>query len=298
VVNDLYPFTSHFATIRGLSYHYLDEGQGHPVVMVHGNPTWSFYYRNVVKNLRRNYRCLVPDHIGCGLSSKPNLSVYDFQLRSRIEDLGAWLDSLQLQEPVTLICHDWGGMIGSSWAVKNPAKVARLVFLNTGAFTLPKSKSFPWRIWLGRNTRLGAWLILKKNLFCKHALNAAMNRKKLSPEVQEMYLQPYDTPEHRLAVLKFVQTIPLTDRDRGMEIVKATERGLSQFQNCPTLLVWGLKDFVFDHHFLDRFRELLPNAEVTEYPQAGHYLLEDQEEEVIPRIRTFLEQTDHVLVRS
>ncbi len=118
----------------GLRYHYIDEGQGPPVVMVHGNPSWSIYYRNLVEALRSTHRCIVPDHIGCGFSDKPDDSNYAYTLSQRIEDLESLLESLNLTEPITLVVHDWGGAIGMGYATRHPEKIARLVILNTAAF--------------------------------------------------------------------------------------------------------------------------------------------------------------------
>jgi len=176
-----YPFSSHFHERDGLRLHYLDEGSGPPVVMVHGNPTWSYYYRHLVLGLRDTHRCLVPDHIGCGLSDKPDLSKYDYSLSRRIDDFSAWMESLKLSEKVSLVVHDWGGMIGTAWAVRNPDRVAKMVILNTAAFGLPKTKMFPWALWLCRNTRLGAYLVLRWNAFAKIATWVA-STKRLSRE--------------------------------------------------------------------------------------------------------------------
>ena len=130
-----YPFTGNLLDIQGLNYHYLDEGNGPPVVMVHGNPSWSFYYRNLVLALRDRYRCIVPDHIGCGLSDKPGDNRYDYTLSRRVDDLEALLEHLGIRENITLVVHDWGGMIGMAYAVRHPERIKRLVILNTGAFT-------------------------------------------------------------------------------------------------------------------------------------------------------------------
>ncbi len=101
--------------------HYLDEGprDAPPVLMLHGNPTWSFYYRNLVQALSPNFRCIVPDHIGCGLSDKPGDQKYDYRLASRIEDIDTLVNHLDLSGPLSLVVHDWGGMIGFGWAVQN-----------------------------------------------------------------------------------------------------------------------------------------------------------------------------------
>jgi haloalkane dehalogenase len=234
VVAAPYPFASHFLNRDGLKLHYLDEGTGDPVVMLHGNPTWSYYYRNLVAALRDHYRCIVPDHIGCGLSDKPQPPRYDYSLKSRVDDLTALLDLLNVHERVTLVVHDWGGMIGLAWAARNVNAIKRLVILNTAGFHLPKTKRFPFRLWLGRDTKLGAWLIRSRNAFCRHAANVGAKRKPLPPEVREWYLKPYDSWENRVAILKFVQTIPLKAGDPGYDIVNEVEAALRRFANTPT----------------------------------------------------------------
>lgn len=283
-----YPFTPRTFRRNGLDQSYLDEGTGDPVVMLHGNPTWSYYFRNVVLSLRGGYRCIVPDHIGCGLSDKPPLSRYDYSLKSRIDDVEALLDHLGVRERITLVLHDWGGMIGMGYAARHPGRIGRIIATNTGCTRLPAGKRFPWLLRLGRNTRLGAWLILKKNAFCRAAARWCVTRKPLPDEVRAMYLKPYDTPEHRIAVLKFVQTIPLSETDPGMDIVRGVEDSLPKFGDVPTLLLWGMRDFVFDRHFLAEWQKHFPHAETHTWPDGGHYLLEDAGEDAIPKIGPFL----------
>jgi len=286
-MNDLYPFTPQ--RLGRMSY--LDEGVGEPVLMLHGNPTWSFYFRNLVLALRGTHRCIVPDHIGCGLSDKPTAAEYDFSLKSRIDDVEALIDSLDLKSKITLVVQDWGGMIGMGYAARHPERIARIVATNTGCTRLPASKGFPWSLWLGRNTLLGAWLILNRNTFCKAAASWCVKRKPLSPEVRAMYLMPYDTPAHRLAVLKFVQTIPLKPTDAGYDILVKVEESVPKFAGVPTLLLWGMKDFVFDKHFLAEWQRHFPHAETKTWPDCGHYLLEDAGEEAVPEIVAFLKRT-------
>jgi cis-3-alkyl-4-acyloxetan-2-one decarboxylase len=189
---------------------------------------------------------------------------------------------------LTLAVQDWGGMIGMAFAARHPERIKRIIATNTGAFHLPKTKKLPPSLWLGRNTRLGAWMILKRNAFCKFAAKRCVTRTKLPADVKAMYLAPYDTPEHRVAVLKFVQTIPLKPSDPGYDIVSDTESSLSKFAGVPTLLLWGLKDFVFDKHFLAEWKKHFPHAEAHEFPDCGHYLLEDARDEVIALVKGFL----------
>jgi pimeloyl-ACP methyl ester carboxylesterase len=287
-MNDLYPFQSHYQCIAGHRLHYLDEGSGEPVVMVHGNPSWSFYYRNLVRGLRGSQRCIVPDHIGCGLSDKPGDDRYSYMLRQRVADLEALLDRLSVKDNITLVVHDWGGMIGMAYAVRHPERIARLVILNTGAFHLPESKGFPWQLRLVRNTPLGAVLVRGLNLFCRGAVRSCVTRKPMSAEVRAGFLQPYDSWANRIAVLRFVQDIPLKPGDPGYALVTEVQDNLRQLAQVPMLICWGLRDFVFDRHFLAEWERRFPLAEVHRFADAGHYVLEDAGEEILSLVRKFL----------
>jgi len=286
---DLYPFNTDRLPRGRYSLHYIDEGAGEPIVMLHGNPTWSFYYRNLVLALRGKFRCIVPDHLGCGLSDIPPANQYDYSLKSRIDDLEALLDNLEVKENITLVLHDWGGMIGMGYAARHPERIKRIIASNTAAFHLPKAKRFPRSLWLGRNTRLGAWLILKKNAFCRLAARWCVARHPLPDDVKQMYLMPYDSPEHRVAVLKFVQTIPLSPREPGYDIVTDIELSLEKFRDLPVLLLWGLKDYVFDAQFLKQWQWHFPDAEIHTWPDCSHYLLEDAGNEAIVKVTEFLD---------
>jgi haloalkane dehalogenase len=283
----LYPFASHFHDVPGARLHYLDEGQGEPVVMLHGNPTWSFYYRELVRGLRDAYRCVVPDHVGCGLSDKPDDAAYDYTLRRRVEDLASLLDGLGLRERLTLVLHDWGGLIGMAWAQRFPERVGRLVILNTAAF-LPAGKRLPWQLRLARSW-LGPLLVRGLNLFVRGAVRSCVVRP-LPPEVRAAYLAPYDSWQHRIAVLRFVQDIPLRPGDRGYDVLAAVEAGLTRFRDVPTLICWGERDFVFGGDFLRGWTERLPRAEVHAFPDAGHWVLEDAGERIVPLVRDFLQR--------
>jgi haloalkane dehalogenase len=285
----LYPFSSHFLETRGLRLHYLDEGprDGPPVLMLHGNPTWSFYYRNLVLALRGQYRCIVPDHIGCGLSDKPGDESYDYRLRSRIEDLDTLLGTLDLRQPLTLVGHDWGGMIGFAWAVRNPDRIARCVVLNTAAFPMPKSKKMPPALSLVRDTALGALLVQRFNAFAGIASRVAF-RKPVSREVRKAYTMPYDTPANRIATLRFVQDIPLRAGDPGFDILLDTAEHLHLLADKPCLIAWGEKDFVFDAPFLEKWLDYFPQAVVHRLPDCGHYVLEDGGPVLIETIANFI----------
>ncbi|HKQ48326.1 MAG TPA: fatty acid CoA ligase family protein [Phycisphaerae bacterium] len=284
----LYPFASHYLQLGALRYHYLDEGTGEPVVMVHGNPTWSFYFRRLVLALRGEYRCIVPDHIGCGLSDKPGDDAYDYRLARRVDDLERLLDHLGLDRGVTLVLHDWGGMIGMACALRKPKRIARLVILNTAAFLLPSSKRFPLRLRLIRSGGPLAVLAVRGlNLFARSATTMATARG-LSQDIRDGLIAPYDSWQNRIATLRFVQDIPLRPGDPSYNTVRHVDENLHRFARVPTQICWGMKDFVFDAHFLTEWRRRFPHAEVHEFPDTGHYVLEDAGDRIVPLVKKFL----------
>jgi cis-3-alkyl-4-acyloxetan-2-one decarboxylase len=288
VVNNLYPFKSTFMDLEGLKYHYLDEGSGAPVVMLHGNPTWSFYYRNLVLALRDSYRVIVPDHIGCGLSDKPGDDRYSYTLKRRVEDLERLLSHCGVTEKITLIVHDWGGMIGMLYAARNTGAVERFVIMNTAAFRLPEGKPFPLPLWLIRNTPLGAFLVRGLNAFCLGAAAFCCTRKELRGEVRRGFLSPYDSWENRIAILRFVQDIPLKPGDASYSLVCDVEKKFPELAERPFLIFWGERDFIFNGRFLEEWIQRVPKATVHRFADAGHYVLEDAGDEIIPLIRDFL----------
>ncbi len=287
VPRSLYPFDGKTFQLDGLRYAYLDEGSGDPVLMLHGNPTWSFYYRHLVEALRTDHRVLVPDHIGCGLSDKPDDSRYRYTLSRRVEDLDRFLDHLGLAAPLTIVGHDWGGMIGMAWAVRNPTRIGRIVLMNTAAFHLPDSMKMPASLAFVRDTRIAAFLVRRFNLFSRGASWLAP-AKRMPKEIRDAYCAPYDSHESRIATLRFVQDIPLEAGDPAYATVSEVAAGLGRFAETPILLLWGEKDFVFKPEVLTIFEKIWPHAEVRRFPHAGHYVLEDASAEIPPLVRDFL----------
>jgi len=286
----LYPFTSHYQNLNGLQYHYIDEGQGDPVVMVHGNPTWSFYFRELIKGLRDGYRCIVPDHIGCGLSDKPGSARYAYRLRDRVDDLENLLDNLKIEKGITLILHDWGGMIGMAYAVRHPERISRLIVMNTAAFLPPPAKRIPWRLSLIRSSGpLATLAVLGFNLFAVGALYMASD-KGLSAEVKKGLTAPYNCWKHRIATLKFVKDIPLAETDPSYRLVRQIDEQLQSLSKLPMLICWGKHDFVFDNDYLSEWQRRFPDAEVHRFPDAGHYVFEDAPEKITSLAQTFLKQ--------
>jgi len=286
-----FDFEPHYHDVSGLRMHYVDQGpQDAPVVvMVHGNPSWSFYYRRLVHTLQDRYRCIVPDHIGMGRSDKPGSAKYPHTLERRIGDLTHLLEEVVPGQPITLVMHDWGGMIGMGYAVSHVEQIRQLVVLNTAAFHLPTGKGIPLSLRLARTPGVGELLVQGMNMFCTGAAKHGMTRRRMAADVREAMLRPYDSWANRRAVLRFVQDIPLRPEDRGYELVSRIEAGLAEFASTPSFIGWGMRDFVFDEDFLDVWRAKLPHAELHLYEDAGHYILEDAWEDVNPLIAAFID---------
>ncbi|MDZ7620009.1 MAG: alpha/beta fold hydrolase [Patescibacteria group bacterium] len=283
----LYPFRSHEMDVGGFRYHYVDEGQGSPLLLVHGNPTWSFYWRELIRQLRDEYRLVAPDHLGCGLSQKPTTAEYPFTLARRVSDLCALIEGLDLRG-ITLVAHDWGGAIGLGAAVAMPERFARLVLLNTAAFP---SNRCPWRIRVCRTPVLGRLAVQGLNLFARSATIMALHRRsRLSRAARAGLLAPYDSWRNRTAVYQFVHDIPLSRSHPSYATLAAIEAGLAQLRHLPTMLIWGMHDWCFTPHFLDRFREIFPAAEVVPMEDAGHYVVEEAPAAIVERLRPFLSQ--------
>ncbi len=285
---NLYPYKPNFFNNSGFDMHYIDEGEGKPVVMVHGNPTWSFYFRNVVEKLSPNYRTIVPDHIGCGFSDKPSTQEYDYTLNNRVSDLTKLIEHLNLKEKITLIVHDWGGMIGLAWALKNLSKIEKIIITNTSGFLLPKNKKFPLRLALIKYfTPFAIPAVLGFNLFSFAALYIAA-KTSLSKEVKKGLTAPYNSWRNRIATLRFVQDIPITESDESFTIVKNVDDNLHKISDLPILFLWGLKDFVFDENFLNEWKRRFPSAEYHIFKNSGHYIFEDKTAETMLLIEKFI----------
>lgn len=276
----LYPFKRNFETIGGHQYHYVEEGSGEPVLLLHGNPSWSFYYRELIQKLSPHFHCLAPDHIGCGFSDKPDDTAYHYTLEQRVKDLETFLEKKGITQNIHLIVHDWGGIIGLAYAHRHPKSIKKIVLLNTAAFHLPENKRFPLALWFFRNTWAGAFMIRAFNAFSGLATIEGVKRIRLPKAVREGLTAPYDSWKNRIATLRFVQDIPLKPKDPGYELVTEMQNSLHQFRHTPTLIAWGMKDRVFDRHFLERWIDYLPEAKVYRFEDSGHYVLEDQQEAI------------------
>lgn len=287
----LYPFASNWFYLpgSGARMHYLDENkapegkEGEPIVCVHGNPTWSYYYRELVKAFSPNHRIIVPDHIGMGLSEKPQ--AYNYCLRQHIDNLEALLDNLQ-PKPFTLVVHDWGGAIGMGYAVRHPEKIKRILFMNTAAY---RSPFMPATIRLARVPLLGELLVRGLNAFVWGALLTSTKRH-IGSYTASGYVYPYDTWGNRIGVLRFVQDIPMLPGDKSYPVLADIEAKLPLLAQVPKTIVWGALDHVFNDRFLEHWKTIYPEAEYNRFADVGHYVLEDASERTFECLRRLLER--------
>jgi haloalkane dehalogenase len=279
-VREHYPWQGkHLELEDGVRLHYLDEGEGEPLLMLHGNPTWSFYYRNLVRAFSTSHRCVVPDHVGCGLSDKPSDWAYRLENHSRsIEQL---IERLDLRD-ITLVVHDWGGAIGFAATLKHRARIKRLVLCNTSVF----QGHVPLRIRLCR-WPLSSLPVRGLNAFLETMLMLFVPRK-AGDGVRAGYRAPYGSWADRVAIHRFVQDIPIEAGHPTRGLIDALDRATLEFRNLPTLIVWGARDFVFTDEFLSGWKTRLPQAEVHRLGHAGHLVAEDAPDEVIALMRDFI----------
>jgi haloalkane dehalogenase len=288
----LYPFKSNWLALPGGRMHFLNEGSSElngaasreTLLFVHGNPTWSFHWRRLILALRDHYRCVAPDHLGCGLSDKPQRY---FRLDEHIDNLVALVEHLRLDN-ITLIAQDWGGAIGLGAVLRMRERLRRIVLFNTGAFP---PRYIPWRIRVCRWPVVGPLAVRGANAFSRAALPMTLARRsRLEPEVEAGYLAPYDSWANRCAVYGFVKDIPDPKDSTDVTWVRlaAIEQELSSLAGRPICLVWGMRDWCFRPDCLDRFLEAWPNAEAHRLPDVGHWVLEDAPEESLSIVRNFL----------
>ena len=282
-----FPFAPHYFTENGFDMHYVDEGSGEPVVMVHGDPTWGYLYRNFIPPLSQRGRCMVPDLMGMGKSDIPqDRSLYRLeQHRANLEGLLLHLDL----HDITLVLHDWGGPVGLGFATLHPQRIKRLVLMNTWAFASWPGGPFPRLLEIIRSER-GEAFVLKRNGYLEPALTGTTyHSEKLTQTVMEAYSAPFPTPESRLAMLCWSRDIPVRESDVSYAEMKRIEQGLSQFNSVPILLVWGMQDPVLSPSVLRRWQHVYPHAITHEIEDASLFLQEDAPERIVAEIEAFLE---------
>ena len=280
-LKSIYPFESKYFEVGDHKLHYVDEGIGDVIFLIHGNPTWSFYYREIIKDLSTKYRVIALDHLGCGLSDKPDY--YDYTLANRVHHLTNFINSFQL-EKYSMMVHDWGGAIGFGHATNHASEIHKMIILNTAAFL---STKIPFSISLCKNKFFGKFLVESLNGFCFPA-TFMTTTKKLSPLVKSGYLAPYQNKKNRKAIYEFVKDIPLDSKHKSFDTLKTIESKLDLIQ-CPKLVLWGGRDFCFNDHFYRQWQSIYPDAKFKYYENAGHYVIEDEKSDTLQMINDFLE---------
>ena len=274
---ELYPFDSHWAQIDGASVHYVDEGSGPPLLLLHGNPTWSFLYRDLIKGLRDRYRCVAPDYPGFGLSqAAPG---YGYTPAEHATVLQRLVEELDLNG-TTMMVQDWGGPIGFAVATRHPDRFSAFVIANTWAWPKADPGTQLFSRLLGGP--IGGYLILRRNFFVEKILAGNVKRHKLPPRVMDAYRGPFPTAESRRPMHVFPREI-LTSRPFLADI----EQGLEQLHDRPALLVWPTKDIAFREPERKRWEQIFPNHHTVILEGAGHYVQEDAAQDIVDAIRAW-----------
>jgi haloalkane dehalogenase len=277
----LYPFESHYLDVDGGRMHYLDEGEGAPIVMLHGNPTWSFMYRDVIRGLGKQYRCLAPDYLGFGLSDKPR--EFSYLPRDHAANIQTFIDELGLTD-VTFMIHDWGGPIGMWHAVNNPDNVRNFIILNT--FMWPLKPVLTLRIFSGfLGGPIGRRLIERRNFFADTIMKSAIHNEAAFPrKVRRHYTAPLATPSDRKGSWVFPREL-LGSRKWLGQLWSRREA----IADKPALLLWGIHDRALGEPFLQRWQSLL-RPQSTLKLDCGHYVAEEKGADIVPAIAEFMAQ--------
>jgi len=281
-----FPYESSVLDVNGGRLHYIDEGNPDAPVMlcVHGNPTWSFYWRRIITQYKDDFRVVVPDHIGCGRSDKPQ--GWSYRLAAHVDNLVRLIDTLDLRN-ITLVVHDWGGAIGMGAATKRPDRIQRIVVTNTAAF---RSDFIPFSIATIRIPVYGQVAVRGFNGFARVATFRAAHNP-LSPAAKDGLLAPYNSWANRIATLRFVQDIPMHPGHPSWPELTRIDESIGQFTHLPMLICWGDDDFCFTPAFREEFQRRFPAAEVHHWEDVGHYVMEDAPDRLLAAMDAFLERT-------
>jgi haloalkane dehalogenase len=276
-----FPFEPHWAQLRTGRMHYVDEGNGRPVLFVHGTPTWSFEYRHLIRALSGEFRCIAPDHLGFGLSERP--AGLRYSAEEHAKNLAEFAESLSLED-FDLVVHDYGGPIGLPLALGRPGRVRRLALLNTWMWRLDDDADMRRKARIA-SSGLGRILYRRLNFSLRViAPSAYGDRRKLTPEIHRQYLSVFPDPDSREMVLWALARGLLGEGD----FYESLWQQRARLAGVPALIVWGMKDSAFRPHLLQRWKAALPQARVVELPNAGHWPHEEEPEAVIKAIGDFL----------
>ncbi len=275
----LYPFDHHTLEVTGGRMHYVDEGEGEPIVFVHGTPTWSFVWRQQLKSLSRSFRCIAPDHIGFGLSEKPTDFAYTPE--SHAENLEKLIHHLGLKN-ITLVVHDFGGPIGLRYALRHPENVKNIVILNTWMWSLADENRI---IKISRFMAggIGRFLYLQLGFSAKILLPQGYHESKhLTKDIKLHYQKPLSTATSRMGTWQFAKALHESS-PYFAELWQQREK----LRTINKLILWGEKDKLLPINFLDTWQQEFPDAKTIKY-KAGHFLQEERGGEVADAIRDFI----------
>lgn len=275
-----YPFASRWIDLSVGRMHYVDEGNGEPILFVHGTPTWSFEWRHLIRAFAPTHRCIAPDHIGFGLSDRPRNFAYTPDAHA--DNLAQFIERLN-PEPLTLVVHDYGGPIGLPLCLRQPGRVKRLVLVNTWmwSFAGDRDMESKGRIAGGRLGRfLYRWANFSLRVLTPYAYG---DKRKLTPQIHRQYLDRFPDRWSRGAVLWPLAHAILSSSSYYDSLWRDRDRLLGR----PALIVWGMKDRAFGPLQLARWREVLPTARVVEV-DAGHWPHEESPDRVADAMREFL----------
>lgn len=277
-----YPFQSHYITQNNVQQHYIEIGTGDVLLFVHGTPSWSFDFRNVIQKLSKNYRCVAIDHIGFGLSDKPEN--YDYSLPSHVKNLTNFIEQKKLTN-ITIVVHDFGGPIGFEYALNHPENVKRIVVLNTWLGSSENNPEFKKMRRILKSPLL-PFLYLRLNFSASYLLPSSFGLKKPSKEIKKHFTKPFSKKSERYGTLGFAKSL-LNDQ----AFFETQLRRFEKISKKPFLLVWGMKDKFVGRGYFAKFKNLLPHAMTLEIESAGHFPQEEEPELVSKAIVDFLNQT-------
>ena len=281
-----WPFRPRFFEHEGVRLHYVDEGEGEPVVLLHGNPTWGYLYRNFIPPLSQTNRCVVPDYMGFGKSDKPLDQPYT--LARHIENFTALALDLDLRD-ITLVMQDWGGPIGLGFAVDHPERIKRLVILNTWAFRIAEGTPLAPLLELFRQPHVGEGLVQGLNLFVEGFFPAGIHHKERINEIMPAYRAPFPDFNSRYGTLAFPRDIPVGDDHPSTPAMGHVQDNLGKL-NVPTTIIWGMQDPAIPPPLIDAWKGVYAHAEVHKIETASHFLQEDEPEQIVSLIQDFLKR--------
>jgi haloalkane dehalogenase len=277
VNEQLFPFESHFADVEGARVHYIDEGDGPVFLGLHGNPTWSFLYRHIVRGLRDRFRCIALDYPGFGLSTAP--PGYGFTVSEHARVVQGFVEQLNLRD-VTLMVQDWGGPIGLWVATRQPERFRAFVIGNTWAWPVTDERNFVWFSKILGSNVAGGLLVKRADIFVNLFMRGGIRRKKLSPAERAMYKGPHPTPQSRVPVHVLPREIL-----GARALLADIERSVDRVSGKPALIVWGDKDQAFREPQRRRWERTFPNHRTVILRGAGHYIQEDAPDEIVAAIK-------------